>query len=178
LPRLLDLSEGFFRRAIILTFNRQFAQHEQDANLESRLFAELPGILVWSMEGLQRLRARGRFEVPMSSVAALNTYRQEADPIGLFVEDCLDRVENRGMRSSEIYEGYSKWCKANGYAPKNNSGFGKRLKELGLEGYRTAEGSCWKVNVKAGNRYVWGEAEVCGVAPAVIEPASGSRYRL
>lgn len=178
LPRLLDLSEGFFRRAIILTFNRQFAQNEQDASLESKLFAELPGILVWSMEGLQRLRARERFEVPMSSVAALNTYRQEADPIGLFVEDCLDRAEIGGMRSSEIYEGYSKWCRANGYAPKNISGFGKRLKELRFESYRTAEGSCWKVNAKAENGYIWGEAEVRGAVPAVIEQAPISRYSL
>ncbi len=45
LPRLRDLSEGFFRRAIILGFNRQFSEAEQDHSLEAKLDAELPGIL-------------------------------------------------------------------------------------------------------------------------------------
>ncbi|MBI2276847.1 MAG: hypothetical protein HYU74_05815 [Dechloromonas sp.] len=177
LPRLLDLSDGFFRRAIILTFNRQFAAHEQDAGLEDKLRAELPGILVWSMEGLQNLRTRGKFDIPVSSVVALNQYRQEADPIGLFVEDCLEPVEIRGLRSGDIYEGYSKWCKANGYSPKNHSGFGKRLKELGFQSYRTSNGSNWKVSAKEGNGYIWCETEVLDGRLNLVEVSPG-RYQL
>lgn len=177
LPRLLDLSDGFFRRAIILTFNRQFGAHEQDAGLEEKLLAELPGILVWSMDGLQRLRNRGKFDIPLSSAVALNQYRQEADPIGLFVEDCLERIEIRGLRSIDIYDGYSKWCKANGYSPKNHSGFGKRLKELGFELHRTASGSCWKVKAKDGNGYIWCEAEVVDNRLSFVEVGPG-RYQL
>jgi putative DNA primase/helicase len=56
LPRLQDLSDGFFRRAIILSFNRKFTDENKDTELESRLTSELPGILTWAVQGLKELR--------------------------------------------------------------------------------------------------------------------------
>ena len=49
LPRLLDPSDGFARRAVILTFNRQFQGPKEDTKLEGKLLAELQGILVWAV---------------------------------------------------------------------------------------------------------------------------------
>jgi putative DNA primase/helicase len=72
LPRLLDLSEGFARRAIILPFNRRFSEAEQDKQIERKFAQELPGILVWAVEGLRRLQSRGLFEVPASAEAAVD----------------------------------------------------------------------------------------------------------
>jgi putative DNA primase/helicase len=43
LPRLLDASDGLFRRVIILKFNRRFTDAEQDKGREGRLMAELSG---------------------------------------------------------------------------------------------------------------------------------------
>ena len=37
MPRTKDFSEALFRRAVIITFNRVFAPHEQDPELKDRL---------------------------------------------------------------------------------------------------------------------------------------------
>ena len=85
LPRLLDQSDGFARRALFLTFNRRFAEEEQNRNLMNELRAELPGILAWSVRGLQRLRAQGNFTIPPSATSTLTEYRKESDPVQLFL---------------------------------------------------------------------------------------------
>lgn len=161
LPRLLDLSEGFFRRAIVLTFNRQFVGAEIDPGLEEKLRGELPGILTWAMRGLQQLRARGSFDVPQSSITELAKYRQDSDAVALFAEACMVSVTEGGMRSASIYAGYTEWCTRNGFSRKNVTGFGKRLAELGFVSYRSATGNCWRVmaNENDDNVYLWQQDE-------------------
>ena len=51
MPHTRDFSEGMFRRAIILPFNRTFTAAEQDKKLKDKLRAELPGILNLGLEG-------------------------------------------------------------------------------------------------------------------------------
>lgn len=157
LPRLLDLSDGFFRRAVVLTFNRQFIGAEIDPALEAKLLDELPGILTWAMQGLHQLRVRGSFEIPPSSIATLAQYRVDSDPLAVFAEQCLERVEVGGMRSAHLYRGYSEWCRANGFVRKSSISFGKRLAELGFTSYRLSRGSCWRVAPKPENGVLYEE---------------------
>lgn len=153
LPRLLDLSEGFFRRAIVLTFTRQFTEAEQDKDLENKLVAELDGIFVWAVAGLARLRERGSFLIPSSSMAELAIYKEESDPIGMFAEACLVVDETQSMKATDIFRAYLEWCKDLNFKPKNSSGFGRRLGEIGLKKYRAAGGTFWHVREKPDNEY-------------------------
>lgn len=155
LPRLLDLSDGFFRRAVILTFNRQFTEAEQDRGLEGRLNAEVAGIFAWAIAGLRRLRERGGFAIPPSSIAALNAYRVESDTVGMFSGECIEATQEGGMSSRDLFQGYSEWCRNFGFRAKNVVGFGKRLRELGFENFRMASGNGWRVQAKLGNAYLF-----------------------
>jgi putative DNA primase/helicase len=178
LPRLLDLSDGFFRRAVVLTFNRQFTGSEIDPALEGKLLGELAGILTWAMQGLQQLRARGCFEVPASSISALARYRVDSDPMAVFAEECLDQVDLGGMQSGRIYEGYSEWCRRNGFARKSSVGFGKHLAELGFVSYRSSSGNCWRVKPKQNNAFLWEEGDMdTAFAPERVMPFI-PRYKL
>ncbi|AJW45535.1 hypothetical protein TK49_12985 [Ralstonia mannitolilytica] len=148
LPRTNDLSHGFFRRTIILQFNRQFSASEQNPNLTQELMEELPGILNWAVEGLRRLRRQQRFTIPPSSEEALATYRAEANPVQLFAEECLVPAPNgRGMRTRDVYPLYAQWCRRYGYQPRNDSTFGKALKALGFEQKKVNGHNYWKVAV-------------------------------
>lgn len=153
LPRLLDHSEGFARRAIILTFNRIFAEHEQDHDLEQTLLKELSGILTWAVNGLHQLRERGHFEIPQSSAAALAKYRKDSDPVRIFAEECLELVDEGGIPPSEVYQLYREWNGQNGFSPMNKVRFGQRLAEiLGEDSKRRSGGKdYWKVKVKSDN---------------------------
>jgi len=175
LPRLLDLSDGFTRRAVILTFNRQFAEHEQDKGLEGKLIAELSGILAWAVEGLRRLRDRGKFVIPDSSVVALERYGLESDPVALFADECLEKVTSRGMPPSEVYQEYGNWCVNNGYSRTKmvSVNFGKRLAALGFEKRRPGGKDHWLVAMKTENYIAGQSTQIPEVIPLVLQgPAS------
>ena len=155
LPRLLDHSEGFARRAIILTFNRIFALHEQDTALERALLNELSGILTWAVDGLRQLRERKKFDVPQSSTAALAQYRKDSDPVQQFAEECLEPVDGCGITPAEIYWHNQYWNRQNGFAQMNKVRFGKRLSEILGEGnkHRSGGKDYWRVRIKPDNDY-------------------------
>ncbi len=171
LPRLLDLSDGFFRRAMVLTFNRRFDDAERDPNLKNKLFAELPGILAWAVQGLKNLRGRGRFEIPSSSVEALVQYRQDSDPERMFVDECLLMdADGAGMTPNEIYAGYVLWCRASGYRAKAKINFGKRLPEFGIGHNRGHSGKRWLVKPNPVSNDLWNDVRIFG-APVIASAA-------
>jgi phage/plasmid-associated DNA primase len=58
-------------------------------HLVDKLTAELPGIFNWAIEGLRRLRCRGRFTDPALCREALETYRTESNPARAFLQECV-----------------------------------------------------------------------------------------
>jgi putative DNA primase/helicase len=153
LPRLLDHSDGFFRRAIILRFNRQFTEQDRDINREDRLRAELPGILNWALAGLRALNARGRFVIPPSSEQEILRYRTDSDPIRQYAEEKLELDHDSRVQSRELYEDYVQWSRGNGYQPLATNSFASRLESLGFQRGRNAQGRYWQA------QFVWRMAE-------------------
>ncbi len=151
LPQLLDLSKGFFRRAIIISFNRDFEGANDDTQLEPKLLAELPGILVWAVAGLKRLRERGQFDIPQSSFAVLAQYRKDSDPVALFVEEALEQCNDVRMRPGDIYETFVKWSRENGFRQMHIGTFGKRLSALGFKKIRSSGTDFWQAKLKEGS---------------------------
>jgi len=58
LPRMHDASAALAGRFVVLRLTRSFYGQE-DIALTAKLVEELPGILLWATEGLNRLRAAG-----------------------------------------------------------------------------------------------------------------------
>ncbi len=75
MPKVDNDSNGLYRRITIIPFNRIFEEHEQDKNLVHSLKSEISGILLWSLEGLDRLLKNGNFTVAPSSTEALKAYK-------------------------------------------------------------------------------------------------------
>jgi putative DNA primase/helicase len=145
LPRLLDLSEGFRRRAIILQFNRTFAEKDQDKHRANKLQNELAGILVWAVDGLRKLRELGRFPIPASSDAAILEYIKDSNPVRQFVEEALIETENGSLTTTTVYWRYRDWARERGYQKMNVVTFGKRMKALGLKRRHTNGKHVWCV---------------------------------
>lgn len=145
LPRLLDHTEGFFRRAVIMRFNRQFSGSEIDPQREARLMSELPGILNWAVEGLRNLLNRGAYVIPASSLAELSSYRVSSDPVRQFAEEYLIEVPARDswVGSGELYGHYQEWSRRCGYSALSIAQFVERLKAIGHKTVRTSQGKFW-----------------------------------
>ena len=62
-----DRSEGFYRRLIIIRFEKSVPKGKRDPNLTEKLAAERDGILMWALSGLKRLIASG-YELDRKSV--------------------------------------------------------------------------------------------------------------
>jgi putative DNA primase/helicase len=182
LPRLFDLTDGFFRRAIILSFNRQFTGKDIDVSLEAKLTAELAGILAWSVAGLKELRENGAFNIPSSSSELLAAYRTESDPVKLFADECLESTSEGGrMKPIDIYTGYRQWCAKNGMSPLNSINFGKGLGRLGFTKRRSGGKEYWRVTPKADNAYLWDVAAnevIVALEKANAVEVASKKYKL
>ena len=54
----------------------------EDPGLMDKLLRELPGILLWAVQGWQRLRERGRFVQPASGRQFVSDLEDLGSPIG------------------------------------------------------------------------------------------------
>lgn len=145
MPRVDDKTDAFFRRMLMLRFDRQFAEAEQDKNLKSKLEAELDGIFLWSLEGLKRLRERGHFELTASMEADIRDYRKQNNNVILFVEDACDLSADYRVKKDDLYIAYREWCEANGCHSLSKIHFGKDLQKQypGISEERDAHGRYW-----------------------------------
>ena len=139
MPHIRDFSDALLRRAVVLSFNRTFAQHEQNPQLSDKLKVELPGILNLVLAAYARALRVG-FTVPSSCTAAKKAWRLDADQAAQFVEEQCDRDAAAEISSRDAYFAYKVWADSQGL--KNllvQRGFRERLTGLGLGERRTAD---------------------------------------
>jgi putative DNA primase/helicase len=110
LPRFKDTSGALANRMLILPLTKSFLGHE-DPTLGPRLQEELPGILLWAVEGWKRLNERGRFVQPESGLMLLKELQDLSSSVGQFVRERC-RVDNPLDRipREDLYDAYLNWC--------------------------------------------------------------------
>jgi putative DNA primase/helicase len=143
LPNFTDKSNGIWRRMLFVPFDKGVPIDEQNPELVSELFIELPGIFNWVYEGLRKLAAEGRFIEPTRCKEAIGEYRRDTNPARVFLEEnYIEGFEFDGTPCGEVYQSYVVWCGQNGYHPLNSSNFGKEVKRAfpGVE--RTRKRTC------------------------------------
>ena len=154
LPKLRDVTQAFFRRLVVLRFNRNFTAEEMDLNLTAKLKTEMAGIFAVAVNGLKTLQERGQFIVPKSSEGAATEYREYSDLIKLFADDSLIQGNGERMKPASLYALYKNWASAYGFVTENNITFGKRLKQLGFEKKRANGIDYWLTDISAAGHEV------------------------
>lgn len=129
LPMSNDLSYGFFRKIIIIPFNRSFRGKEIDVNLFDKLNQEMSGIFHWALKGLKRLRENNyQFSPCRACNQALEKYKKSLNPIETFFEDTFEIVEGTQIKKREIYYNYLEYCSNNSINPLSLQKFWQLLK--------------------------------------------------
>jgi putative DNA primase/helicase len=113
LPRMHDASGALAGRFVVLRLTRTFYGQE-DVTLTAKLMQELPGILIWAIEGLRRLRARGHFVQPQAASDAVQEMEDLASPVSAFVRDCCDVGPGYREWVDAMYEAWKQWCQRDG----------------------------------------------------------------
>jgi putative DNA primase/helicase len=129
LPKFRDSSGAIANRLLILQMTASFLGRE-DRTLDARLAAELPGILNWALEGLDRLTGSGWFTVPDSSEDAANLMMDLASPMSAFVRDCCEREPSAMVPIDDAYREWKTWAEDNGHQAGAKSTFGRNLRAV------------------------------------------------
>src|SRR5258705_9054943 len=129
LPRFKDASGAIAKRVLILQMTKSFLGRE-DRTLDKRLRPELPGILKWALEGLDRLNRNGRFTVPGSSEDAANLMMDLASPVSAFVRDRCVRAPGESILADRLYDAWKQWAEDNGHHAGAKSTFGRNLRAV------------------------------------------------
>ena len=129
LPELRDASRTIASRFILLDLTESFYGRE-DVALKDKLMPELPGILNWALDGLDRLRGRGHFRQPTSSKETLRLLEDLAAPVGAFVRDWCERGPELSVPTKALYRAYKTWAGESGHRAVANNTFGKELRDV------------------------------------------------
>ena len=126
LPRLPDNCRALERRLCLLDFLVTFTGRE-DVHLLEKLQTEAPGIILWAMEGLRRLRKSGSFTTPAAVEPLVKDFSRILSPVIDFVDDCCELDAHSIVSARQVYDVWCRWATERGLAPNTNSVFGQRF---------------------------------------------------
>ena len=112
-PLFGDSSEALLGRALCFRTDNSFYGRE-DFELIGKLEAELAGIFAWSLEGLRRLKARGRFVQNKAGKRVRKEMVKYSNPVKCFVRDCLFKKEGGLLSKRAVFTAYEEWAAENG----------------------------------------------------------------
>lgn len=116
MPATNDSSYAMRRRLMILECPNIIKENEADPDLFEKLLNERPGIMRRWVEGLIRLRKRGRFAEPESSKQAVDAYLRENDSVAQWLDAKTVRTGGDYWTSLEdSYIDYQEYAKSIGY---------------------------------------------------------------
>jgi putative DNA primase/helicase len=133
LPDAEVSDEAFFRRILLVPVPDTVPRGERDAKLDDKLQDELPGILNWALDGLDRLLAQGRFTADRTPGETQRTWEKWGHSITRFVEDCLDETAGNAIPKSDLYAAYVAFCEDEGIPKDTQHKMTRQLKMSGLE---------------------------------------------
>lgn len=161
LPQTDDQTHGFWRRILIVGFDRIILDSEANIELANELIAaELPGIVAWFLAGAHRALVQRRFTIPASSGHAVAAWSRDANAVHAFVDERLERLGSdepaeQGVQASVLYNWYKAWTTENGHRPMASNKFGARMKRLGMGSIEKSDANYYPVRLRK-LRSMWG----------------------
>ena len=147
LPKLGDASTAIVGRIVLLPLLHSWLGKE-DHELEPSLQPELPGILNWALEGLERLVEReNRFTYLKAASEAVTLMRDLASPVAAFVRERCELGTDKEVSPDLLYSTYKGWSDDNGHIKKDKATFGRDL--------RAAQPSIKRMRPREGGRRVY-----------------------
>jgi putative DNA primase/helicase len=140
--KMVEQSEAFFRRLLVIRFTEKITDSEKDIHLADKIIAsELPGIFNWLLKGLDRLMAQQNFTDSTEIENAVQDYKRQSDSVALFVDD--KKYSNSTCNKeaiADLYPIYKTFCYDDGYKAVGKNKFSTRLENLGFEKTRLTGG--------------------------------------
>lgn len=154
LPATIDNSHGFWRRFLVIPFNRNFGDLSKDKFQTKEYFVDrfLPhrgAILLWALEGATRLISNKGYTLPESHGSVVETWRLTTDAVADFVYSCCEMVEGDEGSLKSLYRFFKVWAKEEERKSIGKHKFSARLEKIkGVWKQRNAKGVHFNVVVR------------------------------
>ena len=134
LPRVGASDAGTWRRLIVIPFNAVIQNSQDQKNYTEYLFKEAGEyILQWIIEGAEAvIRKKYEIDLPDCVRAAIQTYRDNNDWFGNFLDDCCEADPSFTQKSGELYQEYRAHCARNGEYTRSTTDFYTALELAGF----------------------------------------------
>lgn len=140
-PRIVGTDHAVWRRMMLVDWPVTISDAEKDPHLKARLEREAPGILNWMLDGFRDWKANG-LKPPVACAAMTETFRQESDTIGGFIDECIDDNPGNAVSQADVYKAYEAWAEENGHRfPVNKTSLKQRLVQRGWEMTKLSHGN-------------------------------------
>jgi P4 family phage/plasmid primase-like protien len=121
LPTSRDSSDAIFNRCLVVGMTNVF---DEEAAVEARrrrgvplgcslsswvYEREGPGILNWALTGLARLLARGRYEIPEPVRGAIQSFKDDSNPVGEWARTALVRSDTTKIERNDLLCAFQGW---------------------------------------------------------------------
>lgn len=152
---LYDKSNGFFRRQLVITTKDREPGRVDDPFIAEKMCKESPGILLWLIEGLERLISNN-YVFTESDRAKANreaVQSNSCNAIEFFESEGFIKFNPKGsITSKELYEVYCCWCIENAYEPMKSRSFSNFVSERAESYQLTHDNNIYS----SSNTRVWG----------------------
>lgn len=133
-PRSADSSHAFFRRWLVIPFERSFSPEEQIPRdvLDARLTepSELSGLLNKALDALEHLNQRRDFSQPGSVKAAWLDFHATTDPLAVWLDRWTIDDVNTFVPINTLRTAYNAEAEHSGRPAMGRSSFGRTIRRL------------------------------------------------
>src|SRR4030095_10490192 len=143
LPKINAPTNGLFRRICVVEFP-VLEEAKRVAAVRVGIKTEGCGILLWLLDGLDRLTARGKFEIPNAIRVTTQAFRDNCDIPQSCLADIGEVDFDATIQSQDLYKAYFDWCKETGHRASSSTSIADYWKRLGLTRYRSMGKTRWK----------------------------------
>lgn len=133
LPTLSDNTLFTSDRIVVVPFRNKVPEGMRDLGLKERMKGEgyKSGVLNWLLDGLKQYGAFGT-DVPQTCRGEVEAYRDNADVLGEFIEECCEWFEGAKTSGIDVYTRYSEWSKERGHGTLSARSFYDKLRDMNV----------------------------------------------
>lgn len=138
LPTKIETDYAIWRRIKVIPFRFRVPPDKLDRDLQSKLLAELPGILNWAIEGCRIWLHEGLGHCEAVEKAT-NIYKTDSDIFHGWLTENTCQKEDKREKATVLFDNYKAYATSHGDVPSQKE-FSRRLSNLGCTKKRSSDG--------------------------------------
>ncbi len=139
----VEHTHGFFRRFLVIPFNRKVPDHLQDKDLHKKILTNRAGVLNWIIEGAEEVVKNRNIFISDECEEFKKQFMKETDSVAMFEEQYIKENLHGTFYSQTVansYLDYKSYCLDTGFKPLGRNNFSKRMEAIGFQKCKLIDG--------------------------------------